>query len=101
MIDKDTGKAVANGPVYQRGGYSAVHAPTQPADHLPAWANLGLDAFYRLLNKVARRPITHTAADAPHKVCQQRRALWCMHHFGMKLDAIDLAAFIGDGSERR
>src|SRR6185437_11199372 len=41
------------------------------------------------------------AGDAMREVPQQRRAMRRMHHLGMELHAVEMAAVIGDGGEGR
>ena len=55
----------------------------------------------RLLDEVARRPVAGAAADALDEVVQDLAALGRVHDFGVKLDAVEAARFVGDGGQRR
>ena len=95
VVHKDAGQAVADGFVQECRCDGGVHAAAQAEDDASI-ADLLLDFAAGAIDEGFHRPIGFAAADAVHKVGQNLAAAWCVDHFGMELQAVDVALGVAD-----
>ena len=100
MVHEDAGQLLADRFVDQKRGHGGVDAARQTADDTAA-GHLIANARHLRLAKLRHAPIPRTAGDLAHEIGDQRGPLGRMHHFGMELDAVELARIVGDGGKRR
>ena len=94
-IDEDAGELVADRFMDQHRGDGGIHAARQAADHL-ALADLFADFLHHGGAEGVHVPFRLDAGDVQHEVLVDLRAARRVHHFGMELDAVELALLVGD-----
>ena len=77
-----------------------IHAAGQPQDH-PVVTHQGADPGDRVLDDVARRPLAGAAADGADERVDEQLPARCVVHLGVELDAVQPAAGVLDGADRR
>ena len=94
-ININAGQLLANRFVQQHCHHRAVNATGQAANHAPL-ANMCANIGNRLVAKRRHAPIALTTGNSMGEVFKHFRAIGRMHHFGMKLHAVNLARLIGN-----
>ncbi len=100
VVDVDAGQLVADGPMDQRRSDSAVDAARQGADHVPL-ADSFADLGHRRLDQVRGGPVRTRTGNAHHEVAQHIAADRGVDDLGMELDAVQVAARVGQAGVRR
>ncbi|MNK45244.1 hypothetical protein D3C87_639980 [compost metagenome] len=103
VVDEDAGELVADGLVDQRGGNRRVHAAGQAQDDFVG-ADLLADAGDGFGDVVGHVPVARAFADFVHEAGQHGLALNGVRDFGVELDGVEAAVFVGhagDGTRRR
>ena len=96
MIHKHANELVSDGLMDQRGGDGGTPPAAHGAKHLFI-PDLFLQLFHLLLNEAAHCPVAGRAAHLVEEVLQHLIAIFGMHHFGMKLNAVYVAFFVAEG----
>src|SRR5579864_2451861 len=99
-IDKDAGELVANRFVEEDSGDRGIDAARQSADHL-ALADLQTNLLDLGLAERAHVPGRNDVRDLGDEVRDHPRAVRGVHDFGVELNAVELALFVGDHGVRR
>ena len=94
VVHKHAGQLVANGAVDQRCRHAGIHAAAQAQDHV-FLAHLLFDQGYRLGDVVFHHPIGPGLANLQHKTLQNRLALQGVRDFGVELQGVKIAFFVG------
>ena len=94
-IDIDTSQLFANGLMQQHRDDRTVNAAGQTADN-PPLAHLRANIGNRFIAKRRHRPIAFAAGNFMGEVLQHFGAIGRMHHFRVKLHAVNLARLIGN-----
>ena len=94
-IDIDAGQLLTNRLVQQYGDNRTVNAARQAANH-PTFADLCANIGNRLIAKRRHAPIAFATGNLMGEVFQHFGAVRRMHHFRMKLHAVNFLRFIGD-----
>ena len=100
VVDKHAGELIADGFVNQRRRDAGIHTARQPENHA-VFPDFSPDLLDRAVNERTHRPVPSAPADAVNEVGDDLLAVRCVMHFGMKLDAVQLARFVGDGGVGR
>ena len=100
VVDEDAGELVADRLVDQDSGHRRVDAARKRTDHL-AVADLLADRFNRMVAIGPHRPVALDAGDVVDEICQQFRAVGRVHHLGVELHGVEVAALVGDRREGR
>ncbi|MCY1215412.1 hypothetical protein D9M72_272550 [compost metagenome] len=99
VVDEDAGELVADGLVDQRGGNRRVHAAGQAEDDFVV-ADLFADARDGFGDVVGHVPVAFAAADLVHEAGQHGLALDGVRDFGVELDGVEVAVFVGHAGDR-
>ena len=94
-IHEDAGQLVADRFMDQDGGHRRIHAARQAADHL-ALADLLADLLDHGGAECVHVPVRLDAGNVQDEIADHVRPARGMRHFGMELDAVHPALFVGD-----
>ncbi len=103
MVHEYASQLVADSLVDQSGSNRGIHSTGQGQNDFFV-ADLFADIGDSLLHVVRHVPVAHAAADVAHKAFEQGTALDSVGDFGVELDRVEAAVFIGhtgDGACRR
>ena len=100
VIDEDAGELVADRLVDQERRDGRIDPARQSADHPPV-AHFRADAVDLAGAELRHGPVAGAAGNGLHEIGEQRRAFRRVHHFGVKLHAVQPPRIVGDGRERR
>ncbi|MPM59468.1 hypothetical protein SDC9_106310 [bioreactor metagenome] len=98
VVHENAGQPVADGLVDQRRRDARIDAAGKAEDH-PFFPDPGADFAHRAFDIGLHGPVAGTAADTVAEVGQNGFAVGRMHHFGMELDAVELALCDRDRAE--
>lgn len=86
VVDEDTGQAVTDGTLYQRGGHRGIHAAGQPANRM-AVADLGAHLLDQRLGDVGGRPVRAEPGEVVQEAAEHLLPVRAVHHLRVVLHA--------------
>src|SRR5690606_11643924 len=100
VVDEDAGELLADGLVYQRGGYRGIDTAGQPEDDARL-ADRFADLFHRMLDVILRGPVLRRAADVEQVIANDLGAALGVENLRVKLDAVEITLAVLDDGEGR
>ena len=99
-VDEHAGEPRPDRLVQQDRDHRRIHAARQAANHLPV-TDLRADGLDGAGAERGHRPHAFAAGDTAREVLQERPTVGRVHHFGVELDAVEMACIVSDGGEGR
>ncbi|MPN26062.1 hypothetical protein SDC9_173484 [bioreactor metagenome] len=94
MIDKNTGQAVTDCPVYQHCRHGGIHPAGKRTKHPALAANTLANLFYRALYKPGTCPVACATAHVIQKCMQQLGTKHSVLYFRVKLHPVQFFRFV-------
>jgi len=100
VVHKNAGQLLADGLVDQRGSDRRVDATGQPQDDT-RFADLGPDLLHGMRDEILGGPLLLGAAHSDEEIADHIHTVLRMEHFGVELDAVEVALDVLDRRKRR